>query len=54
VRDNIPDSTLEDISFQEDAATALEALDTDVNPQPDHLPFIATAGMDLLQTDHVT
>ena len=32
---------------------ALKAFDADVSAQPDYLPFVATAGVLLLEADHI-
>jgi hypothetical protein len=47
------DSAFEDTALQKDAALALEALDTDVGTEPDHLPLIAAAGVFLLEAHDV-
>jgi hypothetical protein len=52
-RDNLPDSTLENMPLQENAATALETLDADIGSQSDHLPLVTAAGVDLLQANYI-
>jgi hypothetical protein len=34
--------------------TAFKAFNADIGPQPYHLPLVAAAGMNLLESDHVT
>jgi hypothetical protein len=45
---------LENTPLQHHPALALETLDTDVGTQPGYLPFIAAAGVFLLQADDIT
>lgn len=45
---------LEDAAFEENTALAPEALDSDIGPEPDYLPFVAAAGVFLLEADDVT
>ena len=46
-------STFENAAFKKDATLTLEALDTYVSTEPDHLPIIAAAGVFFLEAHHV-
>ena len=43
-----------DASFQKNPVLALEAFNADVRAQPYYLPFVAAAGVLLLEADNVT
>ena len=45
---------LEDAAFEEDTALAPEALDSDIGPEPDYLPFVAAAGVFLFEADNIS
>jgi hypothetical protein len=47
------DPPLEGTALQKNPALALEAFNPDICPQPDHLPFIAAAGVLLLEADDI-
>jgi len=47
-------STLEDTSLEENTVPAFKALNPNVSAEPDYLPFIATAGVFLLEANHIT
>jgi hypothetical protein len=47
-------STLKDTSLEENTVPAFKALNPNVNAQPDYLPLIATAGVFLLEANHIT
>jgi hypothetical protein len=53
MRNEVFEPALEGAALEENAALALEALKTDISPQPDHLPLIAAAGVLLLEADPV-
>jgi len=54
VRDNGFDSTLKDAALKKDIVLTFKALNAYMGTEPDYLPLIATAGMLLLQANHVT
>ena len=47
-------SAFKDASLQKDAALAFLAFNPDVCPQPHYLPFVAAAGVLLLEADDVS
>ncbi len=52
--DNGFDPALEDTALKKDIVMTLKTFNTDINAKPDHLPLIATAGMLLLEANHIT
>jgi len=47
-------SALKDTSLEENTVTTFKALNPNVSTRLDYLPFIATAGVFLLETNHIT
>jgi hypothetical protein len=45
---------LKDAALKEHLVLALKASNSDIRPEPDYLPLIATAGVLLLEANHVT
>jgi len=48
------DSSLKDTALKENVVLAFEALNPYISAQPHHLPFIAAAGVLLLEVDYVS
>jgi len=53
-RGNLFNPAFKDTSFQKDTVLAFEAFNPDISTESDYLPFIAAAGMLLLQADDIT
>jgi hypothetical protein len=47
------DPALKDTSLKEHSVLALKAFNPNISPEPDHLPLIATAGVLLLEANHI-
>jgi len=48
------DPALKDATLKEDTALAFKALNANISPNSNHLPFITAAGMFLLEANHIT
>jgi len=53
-RDKGFNSALKGASFQKNSALALNAFNPDISPEPDYLPFVAAAGVLLLEANYIT
>ncbi len=47
-------SELKDASLEENTVSTFKALNPNVSTEPDYLPFIAAAGVLLLEANHIT
>ena len=45
---------LKDASFKKNAALTFKTFNTYISTKPDYLPFVATAGVLLLEANHIT
>ena len=54
MRDNGLDSALKDAALKKDIVLTFKALNAYMSTEPDYLPLIATAGMLLLEANHIT
>ena len=54
VGDNRFDSTLKDAALKKNMALTFKTFNTYISAKPDYLPFIAAAGMLLLEANHIT
>ncbi len=52
--DNSFDSMLKKAALKEDMSLAFKAFDTYLSTKPDHLPLVATAGVLLLELNHIS
>jgi hypothetical protein len=46
-------SAFKDASLKEDAASTFKAFNPNISTQPDHLPFVAAAGVLLLEANYI-